>query len=107
MAGFLGILFFSRQDEKWNKKLFEGGLIMKIQVVGPGCPRCQATEKNVFNACAELGIDADISHVYDAKEFAKLGVRLTPAVIVDGKIVVSGKIPTVEELKKIFLELAK
>ncbi len=80
---------------------------MKIQVVGPGCPRCQATEKNVFNACAELGIDADISHVYDVKEFAKLGVKITPAIVVDGKVVVSGKIPTVEELKNIFSELKK
>jgi len=72
---------------------------MKIQVVGPGCPRCQATEKNVFTACAELNLDADISHVYDVREYAKLGVRLTPAVIVDGKIVISGKVPTVEEVK--------
>lgn len=80
---------------------------MKIQIVGPGCPRCQATEKNVFNACAELNLAADISHVYDVKDFAKLGVRITPAVVVDGKVVVSGKVPTVEELKKIFSELSK
>lgn len=74
---------------------------MKIQVVGPGCARCEATEKNVFNACAELGLDADISHVYDVKQFTALGVRLTPAVVVDGKIVVSGKVPTVAELKSL------
>ncbi|MBI2988242.1 MAG: TM0996/MTH895 family glutaredoxin-like protein [Deltaproteobacteria bacterium] len=77
---------------------------MKIQIAGPGCPRCKSTEENVFNACAELDLPADISHVYDVKEFAKLGVRLTPAVIVDGKIVVSGKVPRVEELKKILSE---
>jgi small redox-active disulfide protein 2 len=75
---------------------------MKIQVAGPGCPRCQTTEQNVINACAELGLAADISHVYDVKEYARLGVRVTPAVIVDGRIVVSGKVPTVEELKKLF-----
>ena len=74
---------------------------MKIQVAGPGCDRCKTTERNVFNACAELALAADISHVRDAGEFAKLGVRATPAVIVDGKIVVSGKMPTVEELKKL------
>ena len=72
---------------------------MKIQIAGPGCWRCEATEKNVFNACAELDLTADISHNYDVKQFAALGVRLTPAVIVDGKIVVSGKVPTVAELK--------
>ncbi|WAC07227.1 MAG: thioredoxin family protein [Thermodesulfobacteriota bacterium] len=75
---------------------------MKIQVAGPGCPRCEATEKNVVNACAELNLAADISHVYDTSEYAKLGVRATPAVIVDGKVLVSGRIPTVAELQKIF-----
>ncbi len=74
---------------------------MKIQVAGPGCPRCQETEKNVREACAQLNLAADISHVFDMKEFVKLGVLFTPAVIVDGKIVVSGKLPTVEELKKV------
>ena len=74
---------------------------MKIQIAGPGCPRCQATEQNVINACAALNLDADVSHIYDVKEFARLGVRITPAVIVDGKIVVSGKVPSVEELKKL------
>jgi small redox-active disulfide protein 2 len=73
---------------------------MKIQVAGPGCPRCQETEKNVREACSQLNLAADISHVFDMKEISKLGVLFTPAVIVDGKIVVSGKLPTVEELKK-------
>lgn len=80
---------------------------MKIQVVGAGCPKCQATERNVINACQELGLAADISHVYDVREFAKLGVRLTPAVVVDGKVVISGKVPTVDELKKILSEIAR
>lgn len=80
---------------------------MKIQVAGPGCPRCQTTERNVINACAELNLDADISHVYDPKQYVALGVRLTPAVIVDGKVVVSGKVPTVEELKSLLSGLAK
>jgi len=74
---------------------------MKIVVAGPGCARCHATEKNVIDACAALDLAADISHVFDVLEFRKLGVRVTPAVIVNGDIVVSGKIPTVEELKKI------
>ncbi len=78
---------------------------MKIQVCGPGCARCHATEKNVMDACAALDLAADISHVFDVKEFRNLGVRVTPAVLVDGKIVMSGKIPTVEELKKIISEL--
>jgi len=74
---------------------------MKIQVAGPGCPRCQMTEKNVFNACAELGLDADISHIFDVREYAQLGVRITPAILIDGNVVISGKVPTVGELKQI------
>lgn len=75
---------------------------MEIVVAGPGCSRCQVTEKNVFNAAAELNLDADISHVFDVREIANLGVMLTPAVVVDGKVVVAGRIPTVGELKKLF-----
>jgi len=74
---------------------------MKIQIVGPGCPRCQATEKAVIDACAALNLTADISHIYDVKEYGKLGVRITPAVIVDGKVLIAGKVPSVEELKKL------
>jgi small redox-active disulfide protein 2 len=78
---------------------------MKIQVCGPGCARCHATAKNVIEACAQLNLPAEVTHVYDMLKFAILGVRITPAVLVDGKIVVSGKIPTVEELKKILVGL--
>ena len=74
---------------------------MKIVVAGPGCGRCHATEKNVTDACAALGIDADISHEFDVRRFRDLGVRVTPAVIIDGVMVVAGKIPSVEELKAI------
>lgn len=74
---------------------------MKIQVAGSGCPKCHTTEKHVVDACAELNLAADISHLYDIKEFAKLGVRITPAVLVDGKILVSGRVPSVAELKEL------
>jgi small redox-active disulfide protein 2 len=74
---------------------------MKIEIAGPGCPRCKTTKKNVIDAVKSLGIDAEVSHVYDIKEYAKKGVFLTPAVIVDGRVRISGRIPTVDEIKKI------
>ena len=77
---------------------------MKIEVVGPGCGRCIATEKNVKEAIKQLGIQAEITKVSDVAEFAKKGVVFTPGVIVDGKVVISGKIPTVDELKEIISE---
>jgi small redox-active disulfide protein 2 len=72
---------------------------MRIQIAGPGCQNCKTTERNVFNACAELDLDADISHVQDYGEIAKLGVLRTPAVVIDGQIEVMGRVPTVSELK--------
>ena len=74
---------------------------MKIEIAGPGCPRCVETEKNVKEAVKQLGIAAEIDHVYDVSEMAKRGVMFTPAVIVDGEIKISGKIPTVDEVKKV------
>ncbi len=74
---------------------------MKIEVVGPGCGRCKATLKNVTEAVKEAGIQAEICYVTDVAEFTKKGVMFTPAVIVDGQLKISGKIPTVEELKGI------
>ncbi len=74
---------------------------MKIIVAGPGCARCQATEKNVIEACAQLNLPAEVTHVFDIKEYPKLGVRVTPSVLVDGKVVFSGRLPTVDEMKKI------
>ena len=73
---------------------------MKIEIAGPGCYRCIETEKNVNEAVKQLGIEAEVSHIYDIAEFAKKEVMFTPAVIVDGKIITSGKIPTVDEIKK-------
>ena len=72
---------------------------MRIQIAGPGCMNCKTTEQRVINACAELDLDADISHVYDYNEIAKLGVLRTPAVVIDGQIAIMGRVPSVAELK--------
>ncbi len=72
---------------------------MKIQIAGPGCPRCHQTEKVMINAAQELNIDADVSHVSDVKEMAQLGIRITPAVLIDGKIAMAGRVPSIKEAK--------
>jgi small redox-active disulfide protein 2 len=83
-----------------------GGL-MKIQVVGSGCPKCHAVEQNVINACAELQLNADISHVRDITQFAKLGIMFTPGLVVDGTVLFSGKVPSVEEIKAALAQRAR
>lgn len=80
---------------------------MKIQVAGPGCPNCKTTGQRVVNACAELDVNADISHVTDYNEMAQLGVLRTPAVLIDGEIVVMGRVPSVADLKGLIGERAK
>jgi hypothetical protein len=62
---------------------------------------CRTTEQRVINACAELDVEADISHVYDYNEMAALGVLRTPAVVIDGVIVVMGRVPSVADLKNL------
>ena len=73
---------------------------MEIKVLGPGCPRCQQTEKNVKEAISELGVvAANVEKVTDTMEIAKHGVFGTPAVVVDGEVKSVGKIPTKDEIK--------
>ena len=72
---------------------------MEIKVLGPGCPKCEATEKNVKEAVAESGLDAQVDKVTDLMEIAKYGVFGTPAVVVDGEVKSVGKIPGKDEIK--------
>ena len=73
---------------------------MKIQVLGTGCPKCRKTYDNVEKAIKDLGICADIEKVQDLKAIMNFGVMVTPALAIDGKVKVSGKIPSVDEIKK-------
>jgi len=72
---------------------------MEIKVLGPGCPKCQQTEKNVKEAVAESGVAANVEKVTDLMEIAKHGVFMTPSVVIDGEVKSVGKIPTRDEIK--------
>jgi small redox-active disulfide protein 2 len=73
---------------------------MDIKVLGPGCPKCQQTEKVVKEALAEAGVNATVEKVKDTLKIAEYGVFGTPSVVVDGEVKSVGKIPTKEEVKK-------
>ena len=77
---------------------------MIIEVCGPGCPRCQATERNVLQALKELGKElgeeAMVVEIRDIKQISARGVIMTPAVVIDGVKAFEGKIPSPEEVKK-------
>jgi len=73
---------------------------MIIEICGAGCPKCQATEKNVVQALKELGEEAQVIAIKDVKEISARGVILTPAVVIDGVKVCEGRIPNPQEVKK-------
>ena len=73
---------------------------MKIEVLGPGCPKCNATMDTVKKALAELGKTAEVAKVTDINAMIDRGVMHTPALIIDGKLMVQGKIPNVEQIKE-------
>jgi small redox-active disulfide protein 2 len=73
---------------------------MEIKILGPGCPKCDQTAKQVKDAVADAGIDANIEKITDFMAIASYGVFGTPAVIVDGDVKSVGKVPTIEEIKK-------
>ena len=73
---------------------------MEIKVLGPGCPKCQQTERIVQEAVAEAQIEADIKKVTGLLDIASYAVFGTPAVVVDGQVKSSGKIPKKAEILK-------
>ena len=74
---------------------------MVIKILGPGCPRCRALEKAVINSLAELNIAADVSKVGDVMKIMEYGVMHTPALVINDKVVLSGRVPSMGEIKKI------
>jgi len=72
---------------------------MKIEVLGTGCPKCEKTMANAKKAVEELGLNAEVVKVYDLGEITSRGVLMTPALAVDGEVKLSGKVPSVEEIK--------
>jgi small redox-active disulfide protein 2 len=73
---------------------------MKIQVLGTGCPKCKKLAETVEAAVKELGLDSKVEKVTEINEMVRMGVMTTPALVVDGKVQVAGKVPSVDEIKK-------
>ncbi len=77
---------------------------MEIKVLGPGCYRCQELEKAAKQAIDELGIDATLTKEEDMGKIMSYGISRTPGLVVDGKVVLSGKIASVKEIKELLEE---
>ncbi len=77
---------------------------MKIEILGPGCAKCERTSKEVEKVVSQLGLDATIEHVTDIDSIVDRGVMMTPAVFVDGEKKIEGKTPKASEIEKWFRE---
>ena len=73
----------------------------KLQVLGTGCSKCEMLAKLTAQAADELGIEYEFTKITDLSEIMSFGVMMTPALVVDGEVKVSGKVPSVDDLKKI------
>lgn len=73
----------------------------KIQVLGPGCAKCKKLAEHTEQAAKELGIDCEIEKITDITQIVNFGVVMTPGLVVDGVVKTSGKVPSVEEVKKL------
>lgn len=72
---------------------------MDIKILGSGCAKCEKLEAAARAAAGELGIDAEFDKVTDPAEIASWGVMATPALVVDDEVVLSGRVPSAEEVK--------
>ena len=77
---------------------------MKIDVLGPGCPKCKKVFENVKKAVGELNLSAEVVKVEDIQEIVSAGVMMTPALAVNGEIKSVGKVLSSDDIKKILNE---
>jgi len=77
--------------------------VKHIKVLGPGCARCQELMRQTQRAAKEIGLECQIQKVTDIREITTYGVMMTPALVVDGQVKVSGKVPSLDDIKKMLI----
>ena len=75
--------------------------MQEVKVLGPGCPKCKELLKQTEQAVQELGLECTITKVTDIQEIVAYGVMMTPALVVDDQVKITGKVPSLDEIKKI------
>ena len=74
---------------------------MDVTILGHGCKNCEALEARTVEALAGMGLTAQVDHVKDDAQIAAYGVMRTPALVVDGRVLVSGQVPTAARLAEL------
>jgi small redox-active disulfide protein 2 len=73
--------------------------MVKIEILGTGCPKCKKLAENAEIAAKALGVEYEIEKVTDINEIMKFGVMITPALAVDGKVKIAGKVASPDDIK--------
>ncbi len=73
----------------------------KLQILGTGCAKCKKLAAQTEEAAKQMGIEFEIEKVTDINDIVEFGVMMTPALVVDGEVKIVGKVPSIEELKKL------
>ena len=76
---------------------------MQLTVIGPGCSRCKTLAQLTEQAAKELGVEYELIKVTDLKQIMALGVMMTPALAVNGTVKLAGRVPSLEEIKKMLV----
>jgi len=74
---------------------------LNVKILGPGCPKCKQLEKQTIEAVNELKLDAQVTKVEDIVEIMNYGIMRTPGLIINEKVILSGRVPSMDELKNI------
>ena len=97
--------FAKKEPNPASKHLTPAGDALSVKVLGSGCSKCNLLEKYTVEALDELGIAYNLEHVRDYVEIAKYGVMQTPALVVNEKLLLSGRVATRAELKELLSKL--
>lgn len=77
---------------------------MEIKVLGTGCAKCKSLEKITLQGVDELNLNASVEKVEDIQKIMEYGIMRTPGLVINGKVVLSGKLPKINEIKEILTQ---
>lgn len=93
--------------DELKTKCKQGDPMHKVQILGTGCPKCHKLAENVESALKQAGIAANVEKVTDINQITSFGVMMTPSLVIDGKIVASGTVPSVNDIAELLKNVGK